>query len=110
MTKKEREILAEGLGRLAADLAGIVEALGGPPAKNAPEATVAGDGAGAAGGEGAGCTYEEARAVLAELARTGYRAEVKALLTSHGLERLSDERDPARLAAIVADAGRIGHA
>ena len=33
---------------------------------------------------------EEVRALLAEKSRKGYRAEVKALLTANGLEKLSD--------------------
>ena len=35
-------------------------------------------------------TLEEVRALLAEKSRKGYRAEVKALLTANGLEKLSD--------------------
>ena len=55
------------------------------------------------------CTYEEARAILAEKSRTGFRAEVKALLTAHGAKQLSDITDPAVYAAIVADAEKIGN-
>ncbi len=52
-------------------------------------------------------TYEEARAVLAEKSRTGFRAEVKAILTKYGVTQLSDVRDPNTLAAIVAEAEEI---
>ena len=52
-------------------------------------------------------TYEEARAVLAEKSRTGFRAEVKAILTRHGVTQLSDVQDPKVLAAIVAEAEEI---
>ena len=52
-------------------------------------------------------TYEEARAVLAEKSRTGFRAEVKAILTKHGVTQLSDVKDPKTLAAIVAEAEEI---
>ena len=52
-------------------------------------------------------TYEEARAVLAEKSRTGFRAEVKAILAKHGVEQLSDAKDPKVLAAIVAEAEEI---
>lgn len=52
-------------------------------------------------------TYEEARAVLAEKSRTGFRAEVKAILTKHGVAQLSDVKDPNTLAAIVAEAEEI---
>lgn len=55
------------------------------------------------------CTYEEARAVLAEKARTGFRAEVKAILTAHGLKQLSDAKDPELYAAIVAEAEAVGN-
>ena len=49
-------------------------------------------------------TYEEVRAILAEKSRTGFRAEVKAILTSHGVTQLSDVKDPQEFAAIVAEA------
>ena len=49
------------------------------------------------------------RAILAEKSRTGFRAEVKALLTAHGLKQLSDVTDPKEYAAIVAEAEGIGN-
>ena len=49
------------------------------------------------------------RAILAEKARTGYRAEVKALLTRHGVSQLSDVTDPREFARIVAEAEEIGN-
>ena len=52
-------------------------------------------------------TYEETRAVLAEKSRTGFRAEVKAILTKHGVTQLSDVKDPKTLTAIVAEAEEI---
>ncbi len=52
-------------------------------------------------------TYEEARAVLAEKSRTGFRAEVKAILTNHGVTQLSDVKNPKELAAIVAEVEEI---
>ena len=52
-------------------------------------------------------TYEEARAILAEKARTGFRAEVKAILTRHGVNQLSEVKDPVTLAAIIAEAEAI---
>ncbi len=52
--------------------------------------------------------YEEVRALLAEKSRTGFRAEVKALLTKHGVAQLSDVREPDKLAAIMAEAEGIG--
>ena len=53
-------------------------------------------------------TYEEVRAILAEKARTGFRAEVKAILTAHGVQQLSSVKDPDVYAAIVAEAATIG--
>ena len=53
-------------------------------------------------------TYEEVRAILAEKSRTGFRAEVKALLTKHGVTQLSDVKEPDVFAAIVAEAEGIG--
>ena len=52
--------------------------------------------------------YEDVRAILAEKARTGYRAEVKALLTSHGIKQLSDA-NPAIYAQLLAEAEEIGN-
>ena len=52
-------------------------------------------------------TYEETRAILAEKSRTGFRAEVKAILTKYGVAQLSDVRDPKIFAAIVAEAEAI---
>ena len=52
-------------------------------------------------------TYEETRAILAEKSRTGFRAEVKAILTRHGVAQLSDVQDPKILAAIVEEASAL---
>ena len=46
---------------------------------------------------------EDVRAVLADKSRKGHTAEVKALLTKHGADKLS-EIDPAEYAALLADA------
>lgn len=48
-------------------------------------------------------TLEAVRAVLAEKSRTGHTAEVKALLTKHGGDKLSDI-DPAKYQVLLADA------
>ncbi len=55
------------------------------------------------------CTYEEAREVLSVKAKNGYRAEVKALLTKHGIRQLSDVHDPEMFAILKAEAGDIGN-
>ena len=53
-------------------------------------------------------SLEQVRGLLAEKSRSGYRAEVKALLTAHGVERLSDISDPAELGKLLEEATKIG--
>ena len=53
-------------------------------------------------------TFEEARSILAEKARNGFRAEVKGLLAKRNAEQLSDIKDPKELAALVKEAEGIG--
>ena len=53
-------------------------------------------------------TLEEVRGLLAEKSRSGFRAEVKALLTAHGVEKLSEITDPAELGKLQEEAGMIG--
>lgn len=43
------------------------------------------------------------------LRKTVFRAEVKAILTAHGVKQLSDVKDPDEFAAIVAEAEGIGN-
>ena len=103
MTKKDKATLVEGLKRICADVAVLVTLFEDdePPDKQdtpaeeepkAPEKVY---------------TYEEVRAILAEKSRTGFRAEVKAILTKHGVAQLSDVKDPSVFAAIVAEAEEI---
>ena len=103
MTKKDKATLVEGLKRICADVAVLVTLFEDdePPGKQdipaeeepkAPEKVY---------------TYEEVRAILAEKSRTGFRAEVKAILTKHGVAQLSDVKDPSAFAAIVAEAEEI---
>ena len=104
MTKKDKATLVEGLKRICADVAVLVSLFedGETPGKQdtpaeeepKPPAKV--------------YTYEEVRAILAEKSRTGFRAEVKALLTKHGVTQLSDVKEPEVFAAIVAEAEGIG--
>ena len=54
-------------------------------------------------------TMEEVRGLLAEKSRNGFRAEVKALLSAHGVKQLSDVKSPEEFAAIVAEAEVIGN-
>ena len=109
MTKRDKSILIEGLRKLSQDAADIAAALevaeaqakkSDEPAPE-PEQTREPEKV---------YTYEETRAVLAEKSRTGYRAEVKALLTAHGVKQLSDVTDPAVFAALVKEAEVIGSA
>ena len=111
MTKKDKQVLIEGLKKLSADVADLAAKLEGSeapaktqdapvkdttpmPEKEAPAKVY---------------TYEETRAILAEKSRTGFRAEVKAILTAHGVKQLSEVKDPEELAAIVAEAEVIGN-
>ena len=108
MTKKDKMVLIDGLKKLSQDVADIAALLEGadaaPPRKQDAPAEAA------APEPQKVYTYEEARAVLAEKSRTGFRAEVKALLTAHGLKQLSDVTDPAVFAALVEEAEVIGSA
>ena len=53
-------------------------------------------------------TLEEVRGLLAEKSRSGFRVEVKALLTAHGVEKLSEITDPAELGRLLREAEKIG--
>ena len=52
-------------------------------------------------------TLEEARILLSRKARNGYRAEVKALLTKYGYEKLTDISDPMIFGALLEEAERF---
>ena len=102
-TKDKAALIVEGLHRICADVAAIAAVLEdeAPPDVPAEEPAPAPEKI---------YTYEEARAILAEKSRTGYRAEVKAILTAHGVRQLSVITDPDELAAVVAEAEVIGNA
>ncbi len=53
-------------------------------------------------------TLEAVRAVLAEKSRSGYTAEVRALLEKHGAAKLS-EIDPAKYPMLVAESEVLGN-
>ena len=110
MTKKDK-ILIDGLKKLSQDIAEIAAALEGAEAKakkqdapvqepaptpvpTEPERVV---------------TKEELRAFLAEKARNGFRAEIKAMLAKYGVERLSEVDDPATLSVMMTEAEEILH-
>lgn len=54
-------------------------------------------------------SLEDVRAVMADKSRKGYTAEVKALLTKRGVNRLSDI-EPKEYAALLAEVEVIGNA
>jgi len=107
MKKKDITVLIDGFRRLSADAAEIAELLSGTEttskktaevqAETEPEAPVK------------VYTFEEVRGILSDKARSGFRAEVKALLTSHGVKQLSDITDPAVFAELVAEAEVLGN-
>lgn len=108
MTKKDKSVLIDGLNRLSRDFADIAAALEGADAARAKNQDSPAETAPEPEPEKA-YTYEEVRAALAEKSRTGFRAEVKSLLTAHGVKRLSDITDPEVYAAIMAEAEEIGN-
>ena len=56
-------------------------------------------------------SFEEARARLATIARSGHREALKALLTKYGVATLSELKDdPEKLTALVDEAEVIGNA
>ena len=97
MTIQDKIVLIDGLKKLSADMADLAAQLEGADAQQDVPA------------EKPTYTYEDVRAILAEKSRTGFRAEVKAILTAHGVKQLSDVKDPSEFAAIVADAEGIGN-
>lgn len=113
MTKKDKTVLIDGLKKLSQDIADIAAVLEGadaaPAKKQDVPAEVTAQEPEQAVEPARVYTYEEARAILAEKSRTGFRAEVKALLTVHGLKQLSDVTDPDVFAALVAEAEEIGN-
>ncbi len=112
MKKKEMMVLIDGLRKLSADIAEIAAVLEGSEA-SAKKQDVPKEEAIQAAEEEAPAkvwTLEEVRGILAEKSRTGYRAEVKAILTAHGVRQLSEITDQDELAAVVAEAEVIDNA
>ena len=108
---KERQVLIDGLKKLSADVAEIAALLEGAEAPTKKQDAPVEETSPAATEEAPAkvYTYEEVRAILAEKSRTGFRAEVKAILTAHGVKQLSDVQTPEEFAAIVAEAEVIGN-
>ena len=111
MTEKDKAVLIDGLKRLSKDMADIAAMLESTQATPQKQDVPAEEPAPAAAEDTPAkvYTYEEVRALLAEKSRTGYRAEVKALLTAHGVKQLSKVKDPKVLAGLVSEAGVIGN-
>ena len=113
MKKKDISILIDGFHRLSADAAEIAELLSGTEttSKKAAEVQTEPETPSTAAEETPAkvYTFEEVRGILADKARSGFRAEVKALLTSHGVKQLSDITDPAVFAELVAEAEVLGN-
>lgn len=111
MTKKDMKVLIDGFRKLSADAAEIADLLSGTevPAKKPVEPVLPEPEVAAEKAPAKVYSKEEVRAILADKSRSGFRAEVKALLTKHGAKQLSDITDPNELAAIVAEAEVIGN-
>ena len=111
MTKKEKQVLIDGLKKLAADVADLASILEGSEVESQKQDIPAEEPAPAAAEEAPAkvYTYEEVRAILAEKVRKGFRAEVKAILNAHGVKQLSDIEDAHVLDAIVSEAEVIGN-
>ena len=91
MTMEDKKALVERVSRLVEDVAAIAGILDQAliPDGETPDVSV------------------KAHDAVAEKSRAGFRAEVKAILTAHGVTQLSDVRDPKALAAIVAEASAL---
>ena len=111
MTSKDKQVLIKELKKLSANVADLAATLEGTEGPTQTQDVPAEESAPVAKEEAPAkvYTYEEVRAILAEKSRTGFRAEVKALLTAHGVKQLSDVKTPEEFAAIVAEAEVIGN-
>ena len=107
MKKTDKTVLIEGLRTIQAVVAYMADQLEGAGAKTeeapVPAAPVEDKPVKAV-------TREDVRAILAEKSRSGFRAEVKALLTEFGAEKLSDITEPEKLVALAERAEVIGSA
>ena len=113
MKKKDITVLIDGFRRLSADAAEIAELLSGTETTSKKTAEVQAEPeTPAPAAEETSVkvyTFEEVRGILSDKARSGFRTEVKALLTSHGVKQLSDITDPAVFAELVAEAKVLGN-
>ncbi len=95
-------LLPANLAAVAPEDPTAPEALPGDTAERAQKAET-----GTKGSRDKTASLEEVRGLLAEKARSGYRAEVKALLTAHGVNQLSDISDPVELGRLMEEASLI---
>lgn len=113
MKKKDITVLIDGFRRLSADAAEIAELLSSTETSSKKTAEVQAEPEtpvpAAEETPAKVYTFEEVRGILSDKARSGFRAEVKALLTSHGVKQLSDITDPAVFAVLVAEAEVLGN-
>jgi geranylgeranyl pyrophosphate synthase len=113
MTSDNRLLLqiADDLARLAESIKALTDASGtdvGATPETEPKATAQtkADAKPAAGIKP--LALKDVRAVLAEMSRDGYTAQIRELLIKHGAEKLS-EIDPAKYPALLADAEVLGN-
>ena len=126
MKKAEKQILLEGLRRIALDVTTLADALEGKTstvdtgdsgrettpgtidpktiAKAEPTANIEQE----PSAEVKKYSFEEARGILADKARMGFSSDVKAILKAHGVNKLSEITDPAVLSQVVQEAENIG--
>ena len=109
MKKKDITVLIDGFRRLSADAAEIAELLSGTETSSKKTAEPETPAPAAEETPVKVYTFEEVRGILSDKARSGFRAEVTALLTSHGIKQLSDITDPAVFAELVAEAEVLGN-
>ena len=111
MTSKDKQVLIDGLKKLSADVADLAAMLEDTKAQAQTQDVPEEDAAPIAAEDAPAkvYTYEEARAILADKVRKGFRAEIKAILTAHGVKQLSYIEDVRVLDAIVAEAEVIGN-
>ena len=107
MTKKDKTALVEGLKKLSKDFADLAAVLEGTDSKAKVQEAPAKEPAPEEAPKPV--TFEELRGYLAEKARSGFRAEVKAMLAKYGVEKLSEVDDPDTWAVMLEEAREIGH-
>ena len=122
MKKAEKTMLAETFRKLATDVMEIADVLEGKasvkeavtpetiPEQTTPvtESTTTESTTPEQSAPKKTYTFEEARAILADKARAGFKTEIKDILAAHGFKKLSEITDPAKLALVVKDAEGIG--